>query len=366
MLRATILKDTRLLLRDRGALGSLFALPLVFVILFGTMFGGNRDPSEKPRDVAVAREPGDPTADKIVAAIDGSHMFHVLAADDAADVNAWVAGNGSRVGLILPRAVDPAAGRAARLVLDPAQPLQLRAPIQGALSAIIARALFGPPPGGDRPVVEVVSPEGTRAPLEVTSGFQVSVPGNAVLFGFFIALTVAISFVEEKKTGTWRRLLAAPVSRATLLLAKLVPFFIISLLQMAILFGVGIGAFGMEVRGSPVALVAMTAAVSFAAVSLGLLIASFGGSQKQVGSIGSITLMILGLLGGAMVPRLIMPPSIQAIGLATPHAWALEGYYAVLMRDGTGIGDVARPLAVVIGFGVLFAAVGARRFRFEN
>jgi ABC-type multidrug transport system permease subunit len=365
MLRATIVKDTRLLLRDRGALASLFALPLVFVVLFGSMFG-SRDRDEQARPLAVARDPVDPVADKLVAAIDASGMFRTMAADDVDDLNRWVAHDAGRLGLIIPRDFDPAAGRPAQLVVDPEAPLQMRAPAEGALAAIIRRVHFGPPPGGDRPVLVPVSPEGRRTPLDVTSGFQVSVPGNAVLFGFFIALTVAISFVEEKKTGTWRRLLAAPVSRATLLLAKLVPYYIISLLQMTILFGVGALAFGMEVRGSPLALAALTAAVSFSAVSLGLLIASFGGSQKQVGSVGSISVLVMGLVGGAMVPRLIMPATLQHIGLATPHAWALDGFYAVLMRDGTGITDIGRPIAMVVGFGVLFAGIGIWRFDFER
>ncbi len=365
MLGATILKDARLLLRDRGALASLFALPLVFVVLFGSMFGGS-DKRERPRDLAVVRADGHAAADKIVGAIEASELFAVKPMRAAGDLKAWVGGDGGRIGLIIPADFDPAAGRPAELVIDPQAPLQFRAPIEGALRAIVARAHFGPPPGGDQPVLVAIGPGGEDAPMEVTSGFQVSVPGNAVLFGFFIALTVAISFVEEKKTGTWRRLLAAPVSRPTLLLAKLVPFYVVSLLQMAILFGIGVAAFGMEVRGSPVALVVLTMAVSFCAVSLGLFIASFGGSQKQVGSIGSITLLVMGLVGGAMVPRLIMPAGVKAIGLATPHAWALDGYYQVLMRDGAGLADISRSVIMVLVFGVGFAAVGAWRFEFER
>ncbi len=366
MLGAAIIKDTQLLLRDRGALASLFALPLIFVALFGTMFGGSGARRDRPRELAVAYPKTDAAAGKLVAALDGSRVFTTRAAGSPDELRAWVGEDDGRVGLIIPAGFDPAGGRPAELVIDPHAPAQFRAPIQGAIDAILRRAHFGPPPGGDAPVLVVTDPEGAREPLRASSGFQVSVPGNAVLFGFFIALTVAISFVEEKKTGTWRRLLAAPVSRPMLLLAKLVPFFVVSLIQMAILFGIGALAFGMEVRGSPLALAAMTAAVSFCAVSLGLFIASFGGSQKQVGSVGSISLLVMGLVGGAMVPRLIMPDTIQAIGLATPHAWALEGYYAALMREGTGPAEIALPIAMVLLFGAGFAALGAWRFRFEH
>ena len=46
-----------------------------------------------------------------------------------------------------------------------------------------------------------------RRELAGVTGFQLTVPGNAVLFGFFLALTVGMAFLEERKWGTWRRIL---------------------------------------------------------------------------------------------------------------------------------------------------------------
>jgi ABC-2 type transport system permease protein len=66
------------------------------------------------------------------------------------------------------------------------------------------------------------------------------------------------------------------------------------------------------------------------------------------------------------VPRALMPAGMQKVGLFTPHAWALDGYYDVLVRAGTGVADVALPIAAVVGFGVVFALVGALRFDFER
>ena len=49
----------------------------------------------------------------------------------------------------------------------------------------------------------------------------------------FLQKRLGLSFVEERRSGAWRRLLSAPVKRSTLLLAKLVPFFLVGLVQMA-------------------------------------------------------------------------------------------------------------------------------------
>jgi ABC-2 type transport system permease protein len=122
----------------------------------------------------------------------------------------------------------------------------------------------------------------------------------------------------------------------------------------------------MKVAGSALALCVMTVAVVFCATALGLFLASFGGTEKQVGSVGSITILVMGLLGGAMVPRLVMPETMQKLGLVVPHGWALDGYYDILIRQGTTLGDVAVPILAVFGFGVAFAAIGSLRFKFER
>jgi ABC-2 type transport system permease protein len=362
VVRAAIRKDVQILLRDRSALTSLFLLPIVFMGVFGSMFSG-RDSGEQPRLVAVARAPGNPRAEAAVQAIGGSGLFRVREEPTRERVEQQVVGEEVAAGVVFPPDFDPMAGVPAELIVDPGQSPIVRGPLEGALAGLIGRSLLG---AATPRVLVATSPPGSHRSLAGASAFQLYVPGNAVLFGFFLALTVGISFIEERRTGTFRRLLAAPVRRTTLLLAKLVPFYLIGLGQMAFLFALGAIAFGMKVAGSVVALVLLTAAVVFAAVALGLLIASFSGTERQVGAIGSVCLLVMGLLGGGMVPRPIMPHGMQTIGLFTPHAWALEGYYDILVRQGTGIGDVLQEIAVVAAFGIGFAVIGALRFRFER
>jgi len=362
VLLATIRKDLLLLLRDRGALLSLFLLPIVFIGVFGAVFGGDGQPD--PIDLTVWHAEGDPRGAEVVAALEATGMFTVAPAASAEAVRT-AAADDDIVGLILPADLDPRAGRPAELVLDPAAPPQVRAPIEGAVTAVVSRVYLGPPPGEGLEVVRVRPPAGTD-PLADVSGFQVAVPGNAVLFGFFLALVVAMSFTEERRSGTWRRVLAAPVSRRLVLLAKLVPYVLVGLIQFGFLFGIAILAFGLEVAGSPVALGLLTLAVVVCATSLGFAMAALGGSEKQLGGIGSVSLLVMGLVGGAMVPRIAMPAVMRQAGLAVPHGWALDGYFDVLVRPGTGVADIAPQIAAVLGFAALFAAFGALRFRFET
>lgn len=362
MLAAAVRKEVQLLLRDRGALASLFLLPVIFIAAFGSMFSADDGEGERrPLPVYAAETE---TAGAALRSLERSEAFALEPLPSPAAVRQAIADGDAVAGLVLESSYAPLAGAPAELVMDEAVSPAVRGPVEGAVRGALAQALFG---GRELPPLYVVtSPPGMREPLAGVGGFQVAVPGNAVLFGFFLALTVGLSFVEERKGGTFRRILAAPVRRSAVLAAKLVPFFLIGLVQMAFLFGVGAAAFGMRVGGSPLALVALTCAVVACAVALGLFIASFSGTEKQVGGVGSIGLLIMGLLGGAMVPRLIMPETMQTLGLATPHAWALEGYYDVLVRSGTTLGDVMPEIAAVLGFALVFGVIGALRFRFER
>lgn len=190
------------------------------------------------------------------------------------------------------------------------------------------------------------------------------------LFGiFFIASPLAASILDEKKLGTFRRLLAAPVSRPAVLIGKLVPYLLLNLAQVAVMFAVGVlvlpllGAPRLQVS-HPLALAAISVAASLSATGLGLLIASLARTTEQIGGLGTLLVVTMAALGGVMVPRSVMPESMRLLGNATPHAWALGAYQDVLVK-GAGLGAVLPSIGVLLGFAGLFLAFAAWRFRWD-
>jgi len=176
------------------------------------------------------------------------------------------------------------------------------------------------------------------------------------LFGvFFIAQQLAASILEEKKLGTFRRLLAAPVSRAGILIGKLVPYLLLNLPLLEA---------PRLVISHPLALAAISIAASLSATGLGLLIASLAKTTEQIGGLGSLLVVTMAALGGVMVPSSVMPDSMRTLGLATPHAWALRAYQDVLVRDA-GLAHVLPGIAALLGFALVFFGVAVWRFRWE-
>lgn len=358
MIIAVIRKEIALLLRERGALISLFALPVVFILVFGSVFASQDDP-DRAREIAVWHAPDDPRGAALARVLDDTPGFARVAVASPDGVDAAVANGEAAAGLVVPTDRDAPV----QLVIDLAAPLQVRGPLQGALVGVVMRAAM--PADAPAAAIATRSPRGLAAPVAEASAFQVAVPANAVLFGFFIALTVAMAFTTERRTGTWRRLLAAPVSRRRALLAMLVPYALVGVVQLGFLFATGALAFGMRIAGSFAALAAISLAIVYCAVTLGLVMASLGGSERQLGGIGSVVLLVMGIVGGCMVPRLTMPPVMKTLGLAVPHGWALDAYYDVLVREGTTLASVTPEIAALLAFGTGFAFVAIALFRFE-
>jgi len=154
----------------------------------------------------------------------------------------------------------------------------------------------------------------------------------------------------------------APVSRAGLLLGKTVPFFIISLVQSALLFLFGRLLFGMSWGSMPAGLIPVVVCTSLAATSLGLLVATLARTDSQVSAYANFLVITMAGISGCFMPRDWQPQLLQQIGLITPHAWALIAYDQLLVREHHNFAVVSRCCAMLLAFAAVFFAVGWWRF----
>jgi ABC-2 type transport system permease protein len=357
MILASIYKEFQLLWRDRGSLASLFVLPIAFMMFTGWVYHGAE--TSKPRLLVVAPKHGE-MAGAIALALENLDGFKVSRSVDETTMRATIENGDADAGLVVP--ASPGPDTPCRMLVAPELSPTIRAPMELIVTAVVARMMGDPACRAplDRSVVQMQSLGDNHA--EPSSGFQLSVPGNVVLFAFFLAVTIGISFIEERRRGTWRRLRAAPVSLFSLLASKLVPYFLIGLGQIGFLFSVGIFVFSLNVQGSLAALALVASATVFCTIGMGLLLASLGRTEKAVGAIASVLLLVTGMLGGTMIPRTFMPKAMQAIGAFTPQAFALDAFSAIVMRPDAGLATVALPVAVLLGFGVVFLLVGVSTF----
>jgi ABC-2 type transport system permease protein len=222
-----------------------------------------------------------------------------------------------------------------------------------------------------RPLVEVKQtvPAQPEQPVKLSSMAEVAVPGMLVLFAFLTAQTTARSIYDEKKIGSFRRLLSAPLSKAALLAGKMLPNFIIALLQAVVIlaFGViGLQALGLKpisLGNDPLALMLVIVLLALCSSALGILIAAIARTESQISGFGTLAMWGMGIIGGSIVPIFIL----ERFGLLprlVPHYWANTALDNLLVR-GLGLADVSTDLLALLGFTVLFFVIGLWKFDFD-
>src|SRR5262249_38656742 len=190
------------------------------------------------------------------------------------------------------------------------------------------------------------------------SRYQLLVPSYLVMFAFFLVLTVGWLFVAERRQGTMKRLIAAPLTKAEILLGKMLPCLGLSLFQGFFLFGAGKLIFARDWGAEPAWLIAVVSAPSFAAMGLAMLVAALARTETQVAIYGTLLVLVLaGLSGCLMGDRALMPEQMQQISRITPHAWALAAYRQLLTTSVPNLAIVAQACGILGSFGVGFVGL---------
>jgi ABC-2 type transport system permease protein len=191
-----------------------------------------------------------------------------------------------------------------------------------------------------------------------------------VLFVFLTAQTTAQSVYDEKKVGSFRRLLAAPIFNASLMSGKMLPNFLTVLLQVAVIFAAAIFIFPalgwdkLTLGNDPLALVLLIVATALCSTALGALISAIAKTEAQIGGVSTVILWVMAFIGGTIVPFFLLNDALGSIGKLTPQYWAVTGFYDLLVR-GQSFADVTDSLAALLGFGLIFLVIAIWRFDFE-
>jgi ABC-type multidrug transport system permease subunit len=200
--------------------------------------------------------------------------------------------------------------------------------------------------------------EGGVGPLKRGAAlYQYLIPMAAVAFAFFLVLNVGWLFTAERREGTLRRLRAAPLSRTQILLGKLLPCYAISVAQGLLLLGAGKLIFGLSWGPEPLWLLPLVLCTSLAAMGLALFVASVARTETQVAIYGTILVLGLSLIGGCLIPRVLMPEAVQPYTYLTPHAWALDAYTELLVSATPKLETVRRACEVLAAFGAGFVVL---------
>ncbi|MPY91507.1 MAG: ABC transporter permease subunit [Acidimicrobiia bacterium] len=366
------------LVRDRSNLVPMLLVPIVFVYLIGTQFGGEDRP-----DVGVAGT--GPVADALVEGLRSSDAVDVAVVEDEAEARRDVGAGKLALGVVVPPDADAVLASGAPLevvvVTEPdGSSGSLRTLVQGvlaehALVPSLAAELVGPPGAPAdaevRATVATAAEDVARARVEVRgpAGEELETAGGRfaggaaqqlVLMVFLFTLVSAVPMVQSRRSGIAERMLATPTSTRTIVTGEAAGRWLVALAQGAwilvvstVVFDVGWG----YLPGAVLVLVAFGAVGAGAGMLLGAVL-SDEGTVTGASILGGLT---LGALGGCMLPTELFSPTLQTVSKVTPHAWALDAF--AVLRDGGGLLDVLAQLGVLAAIAVVLLGLASWRLR---
>ncbi|HEV6966009.1 ABC transporter permease [Roseateles sp.] len=260
------------------------------------------------------------------------------------------------------RDLDPERRAELMRLFDSVGAVQKREAAQaGAASAPLAGGLSMPYSTRE---IEAVQSGANAAPVAYNS-YAHSFAGMGVQFILMAGVDMALGLLLMRRLGLWKRLRAAPLSRAQLLGSRILASALISMIVFAVLYAVAIGGFGVRVLGSPAGLVLVLVCFSLLTASFGLLVAALGRTPEATRGLAILATLLMVMLGGAWVPAFIFPEWLQTASLAVPTRWAVDALDAMTWR-GQPFSAALLPSAVMLGFSAVFAAVAIWRFRWEE
>jgi drug efflux transport system permease protein len=214
---------------------------------------------------------------------------------------------------------------------------------------------------GRREVPIDIRPQMLYNPGMLSPNFYVpGVIGVVLQIGTVVATAMAL--VREREKGTLEQLLVSPLSRAGLMLGKLVPYLCIGMAMAAILFLIMRFIFFVPIAGSVVAMLFSTLVYVFALLSLGLLIGTKAENQMQALQIAMVFLLPSVFFSGFIFPRETMPWIFYVLGAVLPTTYFISLMRGIILR-GAYFYEYWPQLSVLVNMSIVLFILCALRFR---
>ena len=336
--------SVKMLVRDRTALFFSLAFPIVFMTLFGLIFG-NAGSSRPDLDV-VGTGP-------LVTALQQSKAVKLHVQPDAATALRRVH-NGDETGaLVVTSGKAHLYYQASSTVEGPI----LQAIVQGVADNLNIRA------SGSPPLVTVTSSSVEDRDLGyidyLVPGLLAMAISQSAVFG------IAFSLVAFRAKGILRRLRLTPMPLGEFAAARVLMALCLALAQAVVLLAVGHFAFGVTIAGNLLSLVPLVVLGALCFISIGLLVGSIAKTEDAAAAMANLVTLPMTFLAGVFFPLNSAPGVVQAISKVLPLTYLADGLRGVAVRDHSFMWTLPK-LGVLAAFTVVIVAASLRNFRWTS
>jgi ABC-2 type transport system permease protein len=362
-------KEFTQLRRDKMMPRMILFAPILQLVLFG--YAATSD----VRNVPVAVYDGDRSADSrlIVEEIAHSYYFHLVpAAQDSRDLERQLLTGKAQIGVHIPPnfhrdlmlgktpqiglLVDGTDSNTAGVAAAYLQGILRQRSLQFQTRQSRADGSFGV----DMPIL---TPEPRVWFNDELKSINFMVPGVVGLILLVLTINLAaLSVVRERETGTLEQLMVTPLRSYELLLGKMIPYGLLTLLDSGVIVLVARLWFHVPLRGSLVLLFAMAAVFLVTNLGLGLLISAVSRTQQEAQILAFLLIMPSVLLSGFMFPIQNMPVVVQWATYLIPFRYFLEIARGLFLK-GVGVAVLWPQMLMLCGFALALLGAGVAAFK---
>jgi ABC-2 type transport system permease protein len=407
-LKATIIKDIRILLRDKVGIALMFIMPIILVVIVTSIQNSTFQLVNKNRiAMMVCNRDTGKLSMQLIQSIDRIGMFKITSipkneAEEA--IKNRMRGKDALLAIVIPAdytqkitaKAKNVSGKALnsfglngdtvnkKISVNPLtmyfQPIlqqSYRFSINGALRSALQivesretlRQLYFAI--NEKPLPEALEKDLlnnqtniNEVPVSISGGTimpnasQHNVPAWTIFAMFFIIISLGGSVVREKLSGSFIRLKTLPTDFMVALISKQITYLGVTLLQAIVIFSMGIWLFpliGLPALNLPsdyLALLVVTLVCGWCAVSYAICMGVYAHTQEQANGFGAVSIVILAAIGGLLVPSFAMPDGFKTVALISPLHWSIEAYYRLFLEGGK-LKDVIPNLLPLLGITVL-------------
>lgn len=227
----------------------------------------------------------------------------------------------------------------------------------------------------DIEVRDIISYKESYASVEdskiIPNSVQHNVPAWTLFAMFFIVMSLAGNMIKEKDDGSFVRLVYAPFPLHYYLLAKLITYMIIGLIQFILMILMGMYILplfdfpALDISNKFLSLFIIGLFASLAAVGFGILVGSFAKTYQQSTTLGSIVVVIFAAIGGVWVPVFAMPAFMRTISIISPLNWGVKAFHNTLVRD-LSYTESMTEITLLALFFILCMIISALRFKIRD
>jgi ABC-2 type transport system permease protein len=357
-----IKKEFAHVFRDRKTLVMLFGFPIVQIVLFGFALTNEL----KNANIAVVDNARDVASQQIIDKMEGSKFFNVQKSlMTPSQIDAAFKEGKIKLAVVFPPNFNQDLlhlNKASIQVIADASDPNTAAQLSNYISTIVAdyQAQIAP----TMKVPYTIIPEVRMLYNPDLKGAPNFVPGvMAMVLLLVCVMMTSVSIVREKEMGTMEILLVSPVKPLMVIIAKAIPYLVLSLVNLCVILLLSVYALDLPIKGSVVLLFAESTLLIITALALGLLISTITSSQQSAMFASMLGMMLpTMLLSGYMFPIENMPVVLQVISNIVPARW----YYVIVkavMLKGLGFASVWKETVILAGMAVFFTALSLRNFK---